>query len=144
MLLFSGYDGSIVGIRVRQDLHNIPLFSLAEAAEALTKASYGKQFSLIDRIIAASLDLIHQQANDLNRARAERSQRSVSTGYYSGNLNSSSKSFHPKIRLHLKLNLKTRCQHKTKNSMSCTCSEYMRKSAIRINELQVFFLKFNL
>ena len=53
----------------RSTVHNVPRSSLAEAAQAAMKADGGKNLSLDDTVIAATIYSIHLKAKFINRER---------------------------------------------------------------------------
>ena len=53
----------------RSTVHNVPRSSLAEAAQAAMKADGGKNLSLVDTVIAATIDSIRLKAKFVNRER---------------------------------------------------------------------------
>ena len=53
----------------RSTVHNVPRSSLAEAAQAAMKVDDGKNLSLVDTVIAATIDSIRLKAKFVNRER---------------------------------------------------------------------------
>ena len=53
----------------RNTVHNVPRSSLAEDAQAAMKADGGKNLSLVDTVIAATIVSVRLKAKFVNRAR---------------------------------------------------------------------------